>query len=415
MELAKAYDPKEAEEHHYKRWEESGFFAPEINEDPDAEAFSIVIPPPNVTGSLHMGHALQHTLMDVLTRRRRMQGYRTLWLPGTDHAGISVQRKIVEQLRSEGKKPTDIGREEFIRRAWAWKEQYGNTITEQMRREGASVDWSRHRFTMDESLSKAVRSVFVTLYEEGWIYRGLRIVNWCPKDKTVLSDLEVKEETKKDGKLYYLRYPVAEPPALAGGTDVDSNAASASPAHAGGSAFITVATTRPETMLGDTAVAVNPNDERYKGLIGKTIALPLTNREIPIVADEYVDAEFGTGAVKITPAHDPNDYQVGLRHDLEQLLVMNDDGTMNAAAGADFEGLDRFKAREKVVERFEELGLLEKIEDYEITLPICERCKTIVEPILSRAVVRQDGRDARPCARPDADRGRAAFFAAGAA
>ena len=206
MEIAKAYDPKQAEQNHYDRWEKSGFFTPEINEDPEAPKYSIVIPPPNVTGSLHMGHALQHTLMDVLTRWKRMQGYRTLWLPGTDHAGISVQRKVVEQLRKdENKSPLDVGREEFIRRAWAWKEEYGNTITEQMRREGASVDWTRHRFTMDESLSKAVRNVFVRLYEEGWIYKGLRIVNWCPKDKTVLSDLEVKEETKKDGKLYYLR------------------------------------------------------------------------------------------------------------------------------------------------------------------------------------------------------------------
>ncbi|CAN5303430.1 valine--tRNA ligase [soil metagenome] len=361
MELDKAYDPKAAEENHYKRWEENGYFSPEINQLPDAPKYSIVIPPPNVTGSLHMGHALQHTIMDVLTRWKRMQGYRTLWLPGTDHAGISVQRKVVEQLKKEEhKKPTDIGREEFVRRAWAWKEQYGNTITEQMRREGVSVDWSRHRFTMDESLSIAVRNVFCALYEEGSIYRGLRIVNWCPKDKTVLSDLEVKDETKKDGKLTYLKYPVL-------GTD----------------RTITVATTRPETMLGDTAVAVNPSDDRYSDLIGKTIALPLTDREIPIIADEYVDAEFGTGAVKVTPAHDPNDYQIGQRRDLPQLLVMNDDATMNAAAGPEFEGLDRFAAREKVVERFEELGLLEKIDEYEVTLPICERCKTIVEPILS--------------------------------
>jgi valyl-tRNA synthetase len=361
MEIAKAYDPKQAEQSHYERWESMGCFRPELNQDPEAPKYSIVIPPPNVTGSLHMGHALQHTIMDVLTRWKRMQGYRTLWLPGTDHAGISVQRKVVEQLRKdENKSPMDIGRSEFIRRAWAWKEEYGNTIVDQMRREGASVDWTRHRFTMDESLSKAVRSVFVTLYNEGWIYKGLRIVNWCPKDKTVLSDLEVKEETKKDGKLTYLKYPVV-------GTD----------------RTVTVATTRPETMLGDTAVAVNPKDERYTDLVGKTIALPLTGREIPIVADEYVDPEFGTGAVKITPAHDPNDYQLGQRHDLPQLLVMNEDGTMNAAAGAKFEGLDRFKAREKVVESFEELGLLEKVEDYEITLPICERCKTIVEPILS--------------------------------
>ncbi len=361
MEIAKAYDSKETEKNHYKIWEERGYFAPEINENPNATKYSIVIPPPNVTGSLHMGHALQHTLMDVLIRRKRMQGFKTLWLPGTDHAGISVQRKVVEQLRrDENKSPLDIGREEFVRRAWAWKEEYGNTITEQMRREGASVDWSRQRFTMDESLSKAVREVFCTLFDEGWIYRGLRIVNWCPKDKTVLSDLEVKEETKKDGKLVYLQYPVKN-----------------------SDRKITVATTRPETMLGDTAVAVNPKDERYKDLIGQTIELPLTMREIPIIADEYVESEFGTGAVKITPAHDPNDYQVGQRHNLPQILVMNDDATMNSEAGAEFEGLDRFKAREKVIERFEELGLLEKIEDYEISLPTCERCKTIVEPILS--------------------------------
>lgn len=379
MELAKAYDPKEAEETHYKRWEENGFFAPEINNDPDATAYSIVIPPPNVTGSLHMGHALQHTIMDALTRWKRMQGFRTLWLPGTDHAGISVQRKVVEQLKKdEHKKPMDIGREEFLRRCWQWKEQYGNTITEQMRREGASVDWSRHRFTMDESLSLAVRNVFCTLYEEGNIYRGLRIVNWCPRDKTVLSDLEVKEETKKDGKLYYLKYPVnsSESP-------FQRASSQGLPPEGGTQNFITVATTRPETMLGDTAVAVNPEDSRYKSLIGQIIALPLTGREIPIIADEYVDAEFGTGAVKITPAHDPNDYLVGERHNLEQLLVMNMDGTMNAAAGPEFEGLDRFAAREKVVEEFERLGLLEKVDDYGVTLPICERCKTIVEPILS--------------------------------
>ncbi len=361
MEIPKAYDPKVAEESHYQRWEELGFFAPEINQDPDAPKYSIVIPPPNVTGSLHMGHALQHTIMDVLTRWKRMQGYRTLWLPGTDHAGISVQRKVVEQIKKvEHKSPLDIGREEFVRRAWTWKEEYGNTITEQMRREGASVDWSRQRFTMDGSLSTAVKNVFCTLYDEGWIYRGLRIVNWCPKDKTVLSDLEVKEETRKDGKLTYLKYPLKN-----------------------SDRTVTVATTRPETMLGDTAVAVNPKDERYKDLVGKTILLPLTDREIPIIADEYVDAEFGTGAVKITPAHDPNDFLVGERHNLEQLLIMNDDGTMKAAAGKDFEGVDRFEARKKVIERFEELGLLEKIEDYEITLPVCERCKTIVEPILS--------------------------------
>jgi valyl-tRNA synthetase len=360
MEIPKAYEPRVAEEKHYERWEKAGCFAPEINQNKDAEKFSIVIPPPNVTGSLHMGHALQHTLMDVLARRKRMQGYKTLWLPGTDHAGISTQLQVTKKLWAEEKKTRwDLGREEFMRRMWEWKNQYEHEIKNQIRREGASVDWSRERFTLDESLSKAVREVFVRLYDEGNIYRGKRIVNWCPRDKTVLSDLEVKED-KKAGKLVYLQYPVV-----------------------GTNRKLTVATTRPETMLGDTAVAVNSSDERYQDLIGKTIALPLTNREIPIVADDYVDPEFGTGAVKITPAHDPNDYELGLRHNLEQLNVMNDDATMNAAAGADFTGLDRYAAREKVVARFEELGLLEKQEDYEIALPVCERCGTTLEPMLS--------------------------------
>ena len=278
MELEKAYNPKEAESTHYKNWEAKGFFAPEINENPNAEAYSIVIPPPNVTGNLHIGHALQHTLMDVLTRWKRMQGFKTLFLIGVDHAGISTQLMVTRQLKKdEHKTPQDIGREAFTEKVWAWKNKFGGTITNQIRREGLSVDWSRERFTMDESLSIAVRNVFVRLYEEGWIYRGTRIVNWCPRDKTVLSDLEVKEETKKDGKLYYLNYPIK---------DSDKK--------------ITVATTRPETMLGDTAVAVNPADERYKDLIGKTIELPLTNREIKIIADDYVESEFGTGAVKIT-------------------------------------------------------------------------------------------------------------------
>ncbi|MGI8640704.1 MAG: valine--tRNA ligase [Pyrinomonadaceae bacterium] len=370
MELEKAYNPTEAESTHYKRWEANGCFAPEINENPNAEAFSIVIPPPNVTGSLHMGHALQHTLMDVLTRWKRMQGYRTLFLVGVDHAGISTQLMVTRQLKKdEHKTPQEIGREAFTEKVWAWKNQYGDTITRQIRREGLSVDWSRERFTMDESLSLAVRNVFVRLYEEGWIYRGNRIINWCPRDKTVLSDLEVKEETKKDGKLYYLQYPIKE--------NAETRALASVPRT------ITVATTRPETMLGDTAVAVNPDDERYKDLIGKTIELPLTDREIQIIADEYVESDFGTGAVKITPAHDPNDYEIGLRHNLEQLNVMNNDATMNAEAGADFEGLDRYEAREKVIEKFEELGLLEKIEDYGVVLPHCERCKTVIEPLLS--------------------------------
>jgi valyl-tRNA synthetase len=361
MEIAKAYDPKEAEQNHYDRWETNGFFTPEINEDPEAEPFSIVIPPPNVTGSLHMGHALQHTLMDVLTRWKRMQGYRTLFLVGVDHAGISTQLMVTRQLKKdEHKTPQDIGREAFTERVWEWKKKYGGEITRQIRREGLSVDWTRERFTMDDDLSKAVREVFVRLYEEGWIYRGTRIVNWCPRDKTVLSDLEVKEEKAKDGKLYHLKYPISD-----------------------GSGTLSVATTRPETMLGDTAVAVHPDDERYKGLIGRSIDLPLTGRQIPIIADEYVDTEFGSGAVKITPAHDPNDWEIGERHGLEKLVVMNDDGTMNAAAGVEFEGLDRFEARGRVVEKFEGLGLLEKVEDYDGSLPHCERCKTIIEPLLS--------------------------------
>ncbi|MGI8468408.1 MAG: valine--tRNA ligase, partial [Pyrinomonadaceae bacterium] len=382
MEIAKAYNPKEAEENHYKIWETRGYFAPEINENPNAPVYSIVIPPPNVTGSLHMGHALQHTLMDILIRWKRMQGYKTLWLVGVDHAGISTQLQVTKKLWAEEKKTRwDLGREEFARRVWEWKEKYGGEITRQIRREGASVDWSRERFTMDESLSKAVREVFVRLYEEGWIYRGKRIVNWCPKDKTVLSDLEVKEETRKDGKLYFLKYPLKEAAEKRPSESVEDSAR----AHAWASdtKTITVATTRPETMLGDTAVAVNPKDERYKNLIGQIIELPLTRREIPIIADEYVDAEFGTGAVKITPAHDANDYEIGLRHDLPQISVMNDDATMNENAGAEFIGLDRYAAREKVVEKFEKLGLLEKIEDYEIVLPVCERCKTVLEPLLS--------------------------------
>jgi valyl-tRNA synthetase len=372
MEIAKAYDPKQAEEHHYARWEASGFFTPEINENASAEAFSIVIPPPNVTGTLHMGHALQHTLMDVLTRWKRMLGYRTLFLVGVDHAGISTQLMVTRQLKKEEhKSPQDIGREAFTAKVWEWKNKYGGEITRQIRREGLSVDWTRERFTMEENLSKAVREVFVRLYEEGWIYRGTRIVNWCPRDKTVLSDLEVKEEKAKDGKLYYLRYPVRSGGEGEKGREGENGR------------YITVATTRPETMLGDTAVAVHPEDDRYKDLVGKMIDLPLTGREIPIIADEYVESEFGTGAVKITPAHDPNDWEIGERHGLEKLVVMNDDATMNSAAGEAYGGLDRFEARAKVVEEFEKLGLLEKVDDYEMTLPHCERCKTVLEPLLS--------------------------------
>jgi valyl-tRNA synthetase len=359
MEIPKQYDPKQAEQSHYERWERAGYFAPEINHDPKAPVFTIVIPPPNVTGSLHMGHALQHTLMDVLTRYKRMSGFRTLWLPGMDHAGISTQLMVTRALKKEGKSRHDLGREKFVERVWQWKAESGGQITVQMRREGASVDWSREKFTMDEDLSRAVREVFVRLYEEGMIYRGNRIVNWCPQDQTVLSDLEV-DKLPQAGKLYYLQYPVK-----------------------GSDRRLTVATTRPETMLGDTAVAVNPNDERYSDLLGATLLLPLTDREIPVVADEFVDPQFGTGAVKVTPAHDPNDYEMGVRHNLAQIVVIDQFAKMTADAGERFAGLDRYKAREKVLEEFEQLGLLEKVVDYEFSISKCERCKTVIEPLIS--------------------------------
>ena len=359
MEIPKQYDPKQAEENHYERWERLGFFSPEINRDPAAPVFSIVIPPPNVTGSLHMGHALQHTMMDVLSRYKRMDGYRTLWLPGMDHAGISTQLMVTRELKKEKLSRHDLGREKFVERVWKWKKESGGQITLQMRREGASVDWSREKFTMDEDLSRAVREVFVRLYDDGMIYRGNRIVNWCPNDQTVLSDLEVQKEPHS-GKLYYLQYPV-------NGTDQR----------------VTVATTRPETMLGDTAVAVNPNDDRYRALVGVTLQLPLTGREIPVVADDFVDPEFGTGAVKVTPAHDPNDYEMGQRHNLAEIAVIDQHAKMTNEAGAEFAGLDRYKARDLVVEKFEELGLLEKVIDYEFSISKCERCKTVIEPLTS--------------------------------
>jgi valyl-tRNA synthetase len=359
MEIPKAYDPRQAEESHYARWEREGCFAPETNGDADAPVYSIVIPPPNVTGSLHMGHALQHTLMDVLARYHRMRGHRTLWVVGTDHAGISTQIVVERELKKEGLTRHDLGREKFVERVWEWKAKSGGRITEQMRREGASVDWSRERFTMDERLSRAVREFFVRCYEEGLIYRGERLINWCPKDQTALSDLEVDKETQK-GKLWHLQYPLK-----------------------GSERRLTVATTRPETMLGDTAVAVNPEDERYKDLVGATVLLPLADREIPVVADEAVDPAFGTGVVKVTPAHDPVDYEIGERHRLPQLVVIDQHAKMTEAAGAEFAGLDRYEAREKVVQRFEELGLLEKVADYEGAISRCERCRTVIEPLIS--------------------------------
>ena len=356
--IAKTYDPKQVEDRIYNEWMEKGYFRAEV--EPEKEPFTIVIPPPNVTGQLHMGHALDETLQDILIRWKRMQGYSTLWLPGTDHAGIATQIKVEEVLRTEeGLTRYDLGREKFLERVWEWKHTYGNRIINQLKKLGSSCDWSRERFTMDEGCSKAVREVFVNLYNKGLIYQGNRIINWCPSCITALSDAEVEYE-EKAGHFWYIKYYVK-----------------------GSEEFITIATTRPETMLGDTAVAVHPEDERYKHLIGKTLILPLVNREIPVIADEYVDKEFGTGAVKITPAHDPNDFEVGLRHNLEQIKVMNDDGTINHFGGK-YEGLDRYEARKAIVEDLKSAGFLLKIEDHVHNVGQCYRCGTTVEPIISK-------------------------------
>ncbi|MBR5899977.1 MAG: valine--tRNA ligase [Clostridia bacterium] len=357
MEMSKTYNPSEFEKDIYTEWESSGYFRAEV--DPDKVPFTIVIPPPNITGQLHMGHALDETLQDTLIRFKRMQGYSALWLPGTDHASIATEVKIVEQMAKEGITKNDVGREGFLERAWAWKEQYGGRIVEQLKTLGSSCDWSRLAFTMDERCSKAVKEVFVNLYEKGLIYRGDRIINWCPECKTALSDAEV-DYVEEDSSLWYIKYPVK---------DTDK--------------FITVATSRPETMFGDTAVAVNPKDKRYADLVGKTLILPIVNKEIPIVLDDYVELEFGTGAVKITPAHDPNDFEVGARHDLPVVKVMNDDGTMNAFAGK-YEGMPALECREKVVEELKALGYLVKIEPLHHNVGHCYRCKHTVEPIVSK-------------------------------
>ncbi len=355
--LAKTYDPKQVEERLYNNWVENGYFTPEV--DKEKEPYTIVIPPPNITGQLHMGHALDNTMQDILIRWKRMQGYAALWLPGTDHASIATEAKIVEALAKEGKTKYEMGREAFLERAWQWKEEYGGRILHQLRKLGSSCDWTRERFTMDEGCSKAVMEVFVKLYEEGLIYRGERIINWCPSCKTSISDIEtIYEDTK--GYFWHIKYPVKD-------------------SHE----FIEIATTRPETMLGDTAVAVNPNDERYSHLIGKTLILPLVNREIPIIADDYVDKEFGTGAVKITPAHDPNDFEVGVRHKLPMPKVMNDDGTINNLGGK-YQGLDRYEARKQIIKDLEELGLLANIKDHQHNVGQCQRCSTVIEPILSK-------------------------------
>ncbi len=356
-ELPKVYDPKEVEERIYAQWESHGCFRGKA--DPEKKPFTIVMPPPNVTGQLHMGHAMDATMQDILTRFKRMQGYAALWVPGTDHAGIATQIKVEEELRvKEGLTRYDLGREKFLERVWAWKEKFGNRIVEQQKKLGASCDWERSRFTMDEGCSKAVREVFVNLYEKGLIYKGSRIINWCPHCVTALSDAEV-EYQDKPGHLWHMRYPLTD-----------------------GSSYLVVATTRPETMMGDTGVAVNPNDERYRDLVGKTVTLPIMDREIPIVADEYVEMDFGTGCVKMTPAHDPNDFEVGLRHNLEVIRVLDDNGVVNVEGGP-FEGMDRYEARKAVVARMEELGLMEKIEDYSHNVGTCYRCHNDVEPIIS--------------------------------
>ena len=356
-ELPKTYDPKSVEDKLYKFWVDSGFFHAEVN--PDKKPYTIVIPPPNVTGQLHMGHAFDETLQDILIRTKRMQGYEALWMPGTDHAGIATQIKVEENLRKEeGLTRYDLGREEFLKRVWAWKDKFGSRIISQLKKLGTSCDWDRERFTMDEGCSKAVREVFVNLYNKGLIYKGHRIINWCPHCATALSDAEVEYETQP-GKLWHIRYPLAD-----------------------GSGELVVATTRPETFMGDTGVAVNPNDERYKHLIGKTCILPIMNREIPIFGDEYVDMEFGTGCVKVTPCHDPNDFEMGQRHDLEQILVFNEDATVNANGGK-YEGMDRYECRKAVVKDLEEGGYLVKIEDHEHNVGTCYRCGTAVEPMTS--------------------------------
>jgi valyl-tRNA synthetase len=356
--IAKVYDPEQVEGKLYQQWMEKGYFRAEVDEE--KEPYCIVIPPPNITGQLHMGHALDNTLQDILIRWKRLQGFSTLWLPGTDHASIATEVKIVEKLADEGMTKYDIGREGFLEKAWQWKEQYGGRIVEQLKKLGSSLDWSRERFTMDEGCSRAVTEVFIKLYEKGLIYQGDRIINWCPECQTALSDAEVEHE-EQQGNFWHIKYVFKD----------NENES------------VIIATTRPETMLGDTAVAVHPDDERYSHLIGKKVVLPLLNREIPVIADEYVDREFGTGVVKITPAHDPNDFEVGLRHSLMQIRVLNDDGTMNGNAGK-YEGMDRYEARRRIVADLSELGLLVKTEDHRHNVGHCYRCSTVVEPIISK-------------------------------
>ena len=356
-ELAKAYEPHEVEERIYEFWMNGKYFHAEV--DSKKKPYTIVIPPPNITGQLHMGHALDETLQDILIRFRRMQGYSALWLPGTDHASIATEAKIVEAMKQEGVTKEDIGRDGFMKRAWEWKEKYGGTIISQLKKLGSSCDWDRERFTLDGGCSKAVKEVFVKLYNEGLIYRGERMINWCPNCKTSISDAEV-DFAEKDGNFWHIRYPLAD-----------------------GSGYLNLATTRPETMLGDTAVAVHPEDERYQHLIGKMLILPLVGREIPIVADTYVEQDFGTGVVKITPAHDPNDFEVGLRHNLPVINIMDESGIINENGG-EYQGMDRLDARKKIVKALEEQGYLIKVEPIKHNVGTCYRCKTVVEPRVSK-------------------------------
>ncbi|HHT97097.1 MAG TPA: valine--tRNA ligase [Clostridiales bacterium] len=355
-ELAKTYDPKDIEDRLYEKWINKKYFHAVV--DKEKKPFTIVIPPPNITGQLHMGHALDNSLQDILIRFKRMQGFNTLWQPGTDHASIATEVKIIEELKKQGIDKVDIGREGFLERAWEWKEEYGGKIISQLKKLGASCDWDRERFTLDEGCSEAVTEVFLKLYKQGYIYKGSRIINWCPECKTSISEAEVEHE-EKAGHFWHIKYPIV------------------------GGGFVEIATTRPETMLGDTAVAVHPEDERYKSLVGKNVILPLMNKEIPIISDYYVDKDFGTGVVKITPAHDPNDFEVGKRHDLSEINIMNDDATINSNGGK-YEGLDRYEARKAIVKELEELGLLVEVEDHSHNVGMHDRCNTTVEPLIKQ-------------------------------
>ena len=357
-ELEKNYNPSEIEERLYQKWLDKKYFHAEVNRD--KKPFTIVMPPPNITGKLHMGHALDNTMQDILIRFKRMQGYEALWVPGTDHASISTEVKVTNALKDEGIDKHELGREGFLKRTWEWKKEYGGTITSQLRKIGSSCDWDRERFTMDEGCSKAVQEVFIKLYEKGLIYKGSRIVNWCPVCNTSISDAEVEHE-EQAGHFWHINYPVVGEEGR----------------------FVEIATTRPETLLGDSALAVNPNDDRYKDLVGKMVELPLTDRQIPIIADEYVDMEFGTGVVKITPAHDPNDFEVGKRHNLPEINILNDDATINNLGGK-YAGMDRYEARKAMVADLDAQGLLVRVEDHVHNVGTHDRCKTTVEPMIKQ-------------------------------